>query len=438
MHFIVEARNAWTTNDPGVKGRIASVHEMVGGAHATFLATYLKDKQKNFNQDGCAWWDDYGWWGIAFLRTYLNFSIFGQAATGQPSDDCYNKATALTQGCCLQLAHDSWTVMHDHAWDTGQYTEHPPVPGGCWNYKPANGGVQNTVTNNLYLTLSIRLYLATKAMPGWEARNQQYLQAACDSFKWYGVWFLKGPNDNPNEKVGIFDQIYDSGVPEGKWRYWILERPVDGPTYNITNKSPPYAKQQWTGDQGVFLGGLIGLLKDQDAVRANPSIVAFGKELEGHKLDPDPIHYMELLVSRISWGATRRLFTQLPSVVLHESPLSTDLIDSFYTDMATGKGVFMRYLAYARSYTSGRAGYPDYDGNIVDTAKAICLHPPVEANGFGFIWDDRTGENITHAGTNEDMFLPHASNGTEWNFTIRMIRLDALAAGIPFRNSINV
>lgn len=437
--FVAAAKATWTTADPQVQTSIKSLREIVSGAHSTFLNGYLGDKKSNFENGN--WWDDYGWWGIAFLKTYENFSVFDQTLNAQTSVNCYDSNIPITQDCCLQLAHDSWAVLHDHAWDTGQYGQSLPVSGGCWNHTPTDsgGGVQNTVTNNLYLTLSIRLYMATKGMAGWEDRNTQYLQAACDEFKWFSDWFLKGPNDSPQEGVGIFDQIYDEGAPDEKYRYWILERPVDGPNYNKRGE-PPYEKQQWTGDQGVFLGGLIGLLLAQDAVRTNPSIIALSKELSAHNLGPDPINYIELLVIRITRAATSRLFTPQPRV-LHESLLSKGLIDNFYTDMATGKGVLMRYLAYARPHISGLSGAPNYDQEIINTAEAICTYGPTEANGFGFIWDNKTDEHVTRSGTNEDQFLPivkDLQNDNGWNFTIRTIRLDGLAAAIPFQVQMNI
>lgn len=438
LDFVVAARTAWGAADPQVQTSITSVYQMVNGAKSTFLTNYLADKKSDF-KDG-NWWDDYGWWGIAFLKVYGNFSIFGGAAAGRADDDCYDSNSPLSQSCCLQLAHDSWTVMHDHAWDTGQYGQTLPVPGGCWNHTPPPGseGVQNTVTNNLYLRLSINLYTYTKGMAGWEDRNTAYLNAACDQFKWFGDWFLKGPSAG-NGNVGIFDQIYDSGAPGEEYRYWILERPVDHSEYNKQG-APAYAKQQWTGDQGVFLGGLIGLSVAERAhheVGQNPSIVAFSKELRQHNVDPDPIKYIDSLVTRITLASIHRSFTA-PPCVLHETPLSADIISNYYADMATGKGVLMRYLALARSYT------PDVDVNrLIDTARAICTNPAAEANGFGFIWDNRTGENITLAGTNEDQFLPivkskRLGNDNGWNFTIHTIRLDGLAAAIPLHDRVNI
>ena len=79
----------------------------------------------------------------------------------------------------------------------------------------------------------------------------------------------------------------------------------------------------------------------------------------------------------------------------------------------------MRYLAYARSAMPQED--LNYDAMIVDTATAICTHDPSDANGRGFIWDDKTDPNSTLAGTNEIDFIAQQQRNLkdpQWLFVI--------------------
>src|SRR5262245_44780587 len=87
-----------------------------------------------------AWWDDYGWWGVAFVKAY--------ELTKAPKH--------------LQCVKTCWDFM-----DQGgrHYNDNDPnEKNGTWNHSPKdkNPGVQNLITNSLYLNLSSQLYALTK------------------------------------------------------------------------------------------------------------------------------------------------------------------------------------------------------------------------------------------------------------------------------------
>jgi hypothetical protein len=81
-----------------------------------------------------AWWDDYGWWGIAFLKVHL-----------------LNPAPRY-----LHAAQVCWSFMTKGG-RTYPVTD-PGEKGGTWNHDPRSGGVQNVITNALFLHLSAQLY----------------------------------------------------------------------------------------------------------------------------------------------------------------------------------------------------------------------------------------------------------------------------------------
>jgi len=222
INFILAARAAWGANDPKTSGAIADVWQMLGEARDTFYLGCPPPPPGGihgpFNTP--CWRDDYGWWGLAFLQTYENFAIFGKPDPTVP--DCYDASQPVSSGCCLSMAHDCWAFMWKKAWDREGDV---PVAGGCWNLK--GKGVQNTVTNVLFLALSIRLYSATKNLPGWSSRAQDYLDAACQQYQWFGRWLIKGADRATGIGVGIYNYV-QRPFPSEPDRVWILERPMNG------------------------------------------------------------------------------------------------------------------------------------------------------------------------------------------------------------------
>jgi hypothetical protein len=419
VRFLVAAQQAWGPNDSQVQDAKKNFQSLAQGSFQVFRDGYNGDSGKGFTPGD--WWDDYGWWGIAALSAYENFdAVFTPPVNPKP--DCYAEGD-VSKDCCLQFAVDSWTVMTVYAWlkaNADNTGPKPTVAGGCWNNyydekDPDSGGVENTITNVLYLTLSARLYLATAGQEKWKAQNQEFLNSACASYRWFGEWFINR---------GILDSR--SPMPD-QLIYWLLERPVSsGSDFNQKGKPPYTPKQKWSGDQGVFFGGLAGILQMQDAIADNPDIQALSADLQKAGRKYTALEYAAYLLARLAQGSSW-LFTYDP-FVLHEAVFSSDLINSYSADYATGKGVLMRYISEVKPVLDPTINFQQY---IVDSANAIINHPATSENGNGFIWDDKTATDITNANTNEVDFLSEAT-GAQWDFVVQTARLDALTAAIPF------
>ena len=171
LECAITARAMWNT-DPQTDPMIAEVWTILHQARDTFFRGCPPPDGEpplpNPPFNAYCWRDDFGWWGIALLCAYENFAVFGKE--GGEGDSAGGPEDPITAGWCLSLAHKCWDFMWKEAWDREGGL---PVAGGCWNDK--DGGCQNTVTNVLFLTLSIRLYSATKNLPGWGERAKDYL-----------------------------------------------------------------------------------------------------------------------------------------------------------------------------------------------------------------------------------------------------------------------
>ena len=190
-----------------------------------------------YETTGGDWFDDFGWWGIAALKASQRPNLFPGFA------DRFK-----------DIAASAWRTMADNApkvWakaDQEKYADYAPrFEGGVWNahwtddcnpIDPCNDlqGIQNTVTNGLFLILAARLGCIGRA-DCQQAANRQYA--------FLRQWFeVKAPAERllapcPDSGDGAFVRervsVYASGAPTHAYR-------------------PSLA---WSGDQGLILGGLI-------------------------------------------------------------------------------------------------------------------------------------------------------------------------------------
>jgi hypothetical protein len=218
-------------------------------------------------------------------------------------------------------------VLHDYSADVNGSVQPPqkgPVAGGCWNHPPTDNGVQNTVTNALFLALSGRLAQLIK-------NNQVFLQATAEQYLWFRDWFvayMKCPPP-PGPQQGLFRCLAGSST-----KFIVAyERPIDpaDPDYNQGN--PPFFDGQlWSGDQGLLLRGLATVYDQRKEIGALQIIK-----------DRDPTFPQNLSDMSIWLGyGVKWLFD--PTNVLHEAPLNADFGTGFAPDYAAGKGVLMRNM----------------------------------------------------------------------------------------------
>ncbi len=399
IDFIVEGSKVW--ND--LANQRKQVLDMIKDSYKYFDDTYKEENGEGKNSP-TVWWDDYGWWGITFTKIYQHYA---DLFTGP-------EPPTVTRDQCLQVARKCWTALGSYSQEINRSLQPPlkgPIVGGCWNHPPkpapAEGGVQNTVTNGLYLVLSAWLYRNTKEPAFLDATAAQYL--------WFKNWLVNYPQNQDNKcefpgtQHGLFRCLQSNGNDK---LFVIYERPYDPkyPGYNQGN--PPYAKDQWwSGDQGLLLGGLASVLDLQQQLRALPII---------QNEDPSFPQNAQNLIRCVAFGIGW-LFD--PGNVLHETRLNGAFGNGFAADMATGKGVMMRYLDYAMK--KARLNPETY---ITTSANAV-VATKNSAGDVQFRWNTRTDTKI---GTNESEVQNYGKNDPRFQPTAQSAGLDALNAAIQY------
>ena len=300
------------------------------------------------------WWDDLGWWGIAAAKMSKNVQ------------------NATLKADFKGMAAHTWNIMHTYAPNTYSQAESGSNSsyfkslqprfnvGGVWNYcwglggdpqkcwpgqssmcgggcdprSPGNTlcGYQNTVTNSLYLVLSLRLYqLETDPV-----QKQHYLNAARSQFDWFRNWFGVADADT----TLLASQSNGALVRERASTY------ANGSSVNNYNRAT-----FWTGDQGLVLGGLVDYFAAEgDSYAQNVAI---------------------LIASAIPQGLTDpnagNLLPWKPGGTLQSWDCG---------DYSCGSGVFMRYLLYGfQNNTSVRntvQGSPSYLQFIKTNGDLAC------------------------------------------------------------------
>jgi Glycosyl hydrolase family 76 len=247
-----------------------------------------------------AWWDDYGWWGLAFLKVH--------ALTGS---DTY-----------LDCAEKCWVfMMSGRVYSSAEEGS----LGGTWNHNPAGDGIQNIITNALFLSLSAQLYLRVKAS------NPEYRTQARAQYEWFRYWFEHGALRS---------------VALGK-----LITPIDN--YPV-QQSQAWGDGYWTGSQGALIGGLQAM--NQLAKVAGDPALGEATAMYGDAIASAAIRSDELTRKRNG------------AAVLFE-PSWRDL------NGATGKGVLMRYLVGWLHYRGQLGNHAQF---IRDNANAVATTPSTD------------------------------------------------------------
>jgi hypothetical protein len=278
-----------------------------------------------------AWFDDFGWWTVAaqraLKRSYLDPVIFKRI-----HDQCWQRFR--------DNAPDVWERRQP-----GTFNDYgPAVLNGVWNAYwsgtscqypgPKNGdpssgtliGIQNTVTNALYLMSA--------------QRDPDSQRQADDEFGFLFTWLT----NNPQLPLLWWSLGANAGLFRERVSGFAGGRPARG----------FQADWAWTGDQGLMLGNLSDAISRQP--KHGPLLLAMAKALLA--------------------GVRQKLFR---NGELQNWTTTGSVPDGDEGDYQTGTGVFWRNLLYAWTTNPELRTFirqPDYLTMVRDSANAVVNAPP--------------------------------------------------------------
>lgn len=331
---------------------------------------------KSFDPGGL-WADDFGWWGLMAINARKHLLRSG-------NKELADKYLELSMDLC-------WKQERDHAYDFS--TTARPVPHGCRNGDAdgKNKGVKNTVTNVLFFLLSVRIYLLTLAENIND--NEKYLEMAYRQWVWFDSWFQL-------REYEYLKRTTSGGA-------LVQERPTaffEGSDYGVT-VHPTWEKGWlWTGDQGMLLAALNGML----AIKNNLAVwITKNKkesEFDGDTFEKRINHYIDL----IKKGIKTALISDKDSII-HEAPFKSNFGPEFGNDYLAGRGILMRYL--------GTLGEKNTLFNLKKSIKATA----------DAIWQTRDKSNnqfqpeFTNAG-NDQLYIDQFK--AQWGFADHIFKWD--------------
>lgn len=250
--------------------------------------------------------DDQGWWGLAFAKAAQLTTLEG-----------------VSRDQLLHLAFKIWNTIKTDAWDN-------TFGGGCWWSRKEQ--YKNAITNELFFTLSMRLYQALG--------KRECLQAAIETINWFV------DSGMITESGLIIDGLNEVGSTS------------PGGTTNH--------RKVWTYNQGVILGGLTDLaivLNEEDSLNVQFSPLA--------------------LAQKIANGAVTQLV--FPDGVLQEKACEeqADGKNNCNSNNAQFKGVFMRYIIELNQSLPSSP----YQGFILQNAESVWINREKSSNAFGQVWN---------------------------------------------------
>lgn len=314
----------------------SSAH-VVAQMAVTQLEASLKHIEGRF--DG-AWFDDFGWWSVATQRA-LQKPFFKPDAT---------QLQKILVQCWPRFTDNAPFVWQRHKPETFE-DYGPAVDGGVWNAYwagtpdtypgPKNGdpsagnliGIQNTVTNALYLMAVHRLGHTDPAARQAARRELQFLLTWFDERE-YSLWRKLDANAAlVRERVGHFA----NGV-----------------------RAPGFQEEwAWTGDQGLILGDLSDAMLHLEPGFRGPLLARATQLLSG----------------------VRQRLVDGNSVVQSYTTEGT-VPDGDEPDYQTGPGVFWRNALYVwktntdlRTFLAGR----EYQTIVQASADAAAKAPTEES-----------------------------------------------------------
>lgn len=268
------------------------------------------------------WYDDDGWWALAWLNAY----------EWQPRETKY-----------LTVAENLFSYIEKHGWSS------EPCGGGVWENSAENG--KDAIANELYLALAARLYLVT--------RHSAYLTKAEQERRWFGssglIDVVAGFSGQIGVVAGFSGQI--DPIPGGELVY-----------DQVSNTCAVDGAQFWTYNQGVIVGGL----DDMYRATGNRSYLSQAEAIANCVISP-------------ACGGNAKIANPPLDVggILTEPCQSADCGDAGNgPPMLQFKGIFMRSL-YCLNRTVGDTAYQAF---IADNVKSIFAHDQNGKHQFGFSW----------------------------------------------------
>ncbi|WP_433297617.1 hypothetical protein ACQPZQ_19065 [Pseudonocardia sp. CA-142604] len=349
IHFVNAAYSKWP----------AQAQPWVDGMNAR-LANAAQTEDQFFQpmlDNVGVWDDDFAWCGLASLSAY-DFLL----ANNLPGTGGYLRAPVY-----LNIAQTCWLRMVGTGYDLA--TEVMPVPHGCRNSSASAGsnpmGIKNTVTNAGFFLLSLRLYNTLKTVtPQKTAAAQGYLKMAYAQYEWFSRWFTE-PNLSKYQYLKLV--TFNKGVMGGL----VNERPLPDGIYNSLDNPPYEPGCTWSGDQGLILAALAGMLEIADELALY---------VQAH-VDPtfDKTAFTTDVTTWIGQiaGGVQQLLVGTDGIV-REAPfkalMSNDPMTGFVfsKDYVSGRGVLLRCLALPEVKTALSAAGVSFDDTLNKTANAVC------------------------------------------------------------------
>ncbi|GAA1171545.1 hypothetical protein [Pseudonocardia alaniniphila] len=369
------------------------------------------------------WDDDFAWCGLASLSAY-DFLFAYDLSGGHSHAAVY-----------LDIAQTCWLRMVGTGYDLA--TEVMPVPHGCRNSSASASsnpmGVKNTVTNAGFFLLSLRLYSTLKTVtPQKTAAAQGYLKMAYAQYQWFSRWFTE-PNLSQYQYLKLV--TFNKGVMGGL----VNERPLPDGTYNSLDNPPYEPGCVWSGDQGLILAALAGMLEIADEL---------APYVQAH-VDPtfDKTAFTTEVTTWIGQiaGGVQQLLVGTDGIV-REAPfkalMSNDSTTGFVfsKDYVSGRGVLLRCLALPEVKTALSAAGISFDDTLNKTANAVCASlQPGPANQvnvtFGVADTDfqATFKNYWKFGDGPIGWTFDPSQDGLVGTIVQAVGLDAIGAAIPLQ-----
>ncbi|WP_315830951.1 hypothetical protein [Bradyrhizobium prioriisuperbiae] len=291
-----------------------------------------------------AWFDDFGWWSVATERA-LNKPFFSASARKQLQN--------VLHECWPRFTNNAPFVWQRHDPTTFQ-NYGPVVDGGVWNAywtgtpdkylgpkngDPSNGslvGIQNTVTNTLYLMAAQRLGRTDPVARMAAEAELSFLSTWLNETSTPLWWTLSANAGLVRERVGHFANVTPALGFQEKWA--------------------------WTGDQGLMLGSLSDAMQNA-APNQRPALLARAQQIVA--------------------GVRQNLVDSNGVVISYTPPnysVTPPIIvpDGDTSDYQVGSGVFWRNYLYVwktnsalRSFLAGTA----YQDMLRVSANAAMLSP---------------------------------------------------------------